>query len=261
MWLSHLVHTRTLGSECKGCVSVCVCVCVCVTRVWPRAISFTIMHVPSADLSVERSSPSACFPYRRLVTFDLARSHAIWYFDRRRFAPTTIFSSRFRKIELERHEFTSASLLSTNVYLMMLEYFLISGLFSGYALDAIRHVGENCRAQKKETVTCCWFAFVRYIATRFDEAKGLRRRRLAEGMKPDLGLRSRNLPGDRPNWPLRTRFAFQCPSECDPHPATTPRVSADSADHSVSHVQHPRVPGRQQVRLFTNIAFEMRPEY
>lgn len=89
------------------------------------------MHVPSADLSVERSSPSASFPYRRLVTFDLTRSHTIWYFDRRHFAPTTIFSGRFRKIELERQKFTSASFLSPNVYLMLLEYFLISGYFPG----------------------------------------------------------------------------------------------------------------------------------
>lgn len=189
------------------------------------------MHVPSADLSVERSSPSACFPYRWLVTFDLARSHAIWYLDRHRSAVATIFSlpptplsDRFWKnwTETARANSTRTPLFYLwSVCLTLLEYFLISGVIFRSRARCYPARRRKLPGTEKRNCSELFVRFVRYIATRFDQPKGLRRRRLAKGMKPDLELRSRNLLGDRPSWPPRIGFAFQCPSECDPHPATT----------------------------------------
>lgn len=147
---------------------------VCVTRVWPRAISFTIMHVPSADLSVERSSPSACFPYRRLVTFDLARSHAIWYLDRRRYAPTTIF---YRSIWKNWTRTTRISLplspIFGNVYLTLLEYFLISSYFPGiYATRCYPARRRKLAGAEKRNCSELLVRFVRYIATRLGRGGG-----------------------------------------------------------------------------------------
>lgn len=215
-FLRCLVSERVLAILLRARVFECIAVLVYVTHACARAISFVIMHVPSTDLPVERSSPAIAI----LITFDFTHIHT-------RNNTTTEISGR----ENER----SSRSISKNWTEMIEDWSSNrSWCLSISSARAILHVfharcystyrGKLSDIEKKEVIVASTLCSIypKFNERKRDggkrERKGSRCQRLARGMKPDLGLRSRNLPRDPPGWPPRTRFAFQCPSEYDPRP-------------------------------------------
>lgn len=115
-------------------VSGCVAVLVCATHAWATAISFTIMHVPSTEISRsnDHSPLQRCSHYLRLYTF--AREITLWrekLVRKRMTFPSRSIPKNWTEIEQSG---------SPNV---TFEYFLISDYFPFYTLNAARHVEEN----------------------------------------------------------------------------------------------------------------------